>query len=143
MARNTIYYSQSKNSVVVSGDGGSRTIKDFAEGDSIEWAPNTGRITLTEGLDKSAISISSAIGGKITVTLKPTSGDAGYLNSLANRNRTQPTLLKVTIISGTEEQVVLTNAAVHCDGGTSGGASMSTRKFEFTGTELIHDESQG
>lgn len=146
MGRNIQYYSQSKNSVVVTpvGGGWSRSLKDFFEGDdAIAWEPNAERITVTEGFDKSAISMSSGSAGKVTVKLKPTSPDVGLLNKLYNLNRTNPQLLNVSIVTGVEEIVKLNNCAVNVTGTSSGGATMVARTFEFIGEEMNLDESEG
>jgi len=144
MGRNTQYYSQGKNSVIIVGSGGSRVIKDFAEGESITWEPSADRISVTEGLDNAAISIASAKSGKMTINLKATSADCGYLNKIVNKNKTNPQLYKVSIISGTEERITLINAGVHTKSASgSGDVKMSNRSFEFIGTELTFDESEG
>lgn len=146
MARNTQYYSQVKNSVIIAAadQSWSRNLKDYFEGDDvIAWEPNAERVALTEGLDKSGISISSGSGGKVSVKLKPTSADVGALNKIYNLNRSEPQLLDVSIVTGVEEIVKLNNAAVNAVGSSSGGATMQARTFEFVGGELILDESEG
>jgi hypothetical protein len=146
MARNTKFYSQAKCSVLVAASDGSwsRTLKDFAEGDDvIAWKPLTDRVTVTEGLDKSGISISSGRAGTVEIKLRPTSPDVGALNKVYNAHRTSPQLVTVSIVSGVEEQVKLVDAAVDTGGGGTGGANMGSVTFTFKGKELTQDESEG
>lgn len=146
MGRNTQYYSQAKNSVVLYSETGgwNRTLSDYFEGDdAIAWEPNAERVAVTEGLDGAALSISSGKAGKVTVKLKPTSPCCGLLNKLANLNRTAPELVDVSIVTGVEEIVKLSNCVVHAQGASSGGATMQARSYTFTGTELELDEDEG
>ena len=144
--RNTTFYSQAKNSVVVSAADGtwSRVIKDYYEGDdAISWEPNAERVAVTEGLDKSALSLSSGRAGKITIKLKPTSPDCGALTRLYNMRLTTPQLVNVSIVTGVDEQHSLGNAFVNVSGGSTGGTTMQARDFVFTGEDLRLDESEG
>lgn len=144
MSRNTQFYSQNNHSVVVSAADGSwsRVLKDFMEGDCIEWEPNGDRVTVTEGFDRAAISFSSAKSGQIRAHLKPTSSDVGFLTKVFNLNRTQPQLLNVVITTGVNETHKLFNAGVFKGAGNTGGTIMTERLFTFVGEELNEDESE-
>lgn len=140
------FYSQKKNSVVISAVDGSwqRTIKDYAEGDDvIAWEPNADRVSVMEGLDRAALSIGSGTAGKVTIKLKPTSPDCGALNKLYNQHRSNPQLVNISIVDGVEEVIKLNRAAVNIAGSSSGGTTMQPREFAFLGEEFIADENEG
>lgn len=144
MSRNTKFYSQAKCSVIVTDGVWSRTLKDFAEGDDvIAWKPLAERVNITEGLDKSGISISSGRAGTVEIKLRPTSPDVGALTKVYQLHRTAPQLVTVSIVSGVEEQVKLADAAIDMGGGGTGGPNMGSVTFTFKGKELTQDESEG
>ena len=134
MARNLLYYSQSKHSVVV----GNHTVHDYAEGDAISWEDMTpDKVAVTEGLDGARTSFSASKAGKITVKLKPTSPSIDYLNYLIERQVSgTPTLVTVTITTGVNEVVTLINCGVQRGSSASGGPTMSEREYSFIGEEI-------
>ena len=146
MGRNTQFYNQANHSVVVAANDGSFSIplKDFAEGDDvISIEPIGDRVALSQGFDKSVLSFSSTDGGQVMVKLKPTSPDVGFLDQLFNRQRTQPTLLNITIASGVDDVVVLREAGIMKESYQIGGPTAQPRGYIFIGAELDYDESQG
>ena len=140
MARNKRYYNQKTHTVVV----GDRTLQDFAEGDSISWEPlNADKVTVVEGFDGARLSFSSSRAGKITVKLKPTSPDVGWLTAQVRLNSTDnPPVFNVTINTGVKERHSLINAGILKAGGATGGPSMTEREFTFVGEDLMEDESE-
>lgn len=145
MSRQQIY-NQKNNSVVISAIDGawSRTIVDYGEGDDvIAWEPQAERVTVMEGLDRAALSVSSGTAGKVTIKLKPTSPDCGFLNKLYNQNRTNPQLVNISIVDGVKENIRLNRAVVNIEGSSSGGTTMQIRSFIFIGEEFLVDEDEG
>jgi hypothetical protein len=145
MARNTQFYSQANHSVVVTAADGSwsRVLKDFDGDEAIGWEPNsTDRVSVTEGFDQARISFSSGTAGKMTVKLKPTSSDVGFLTRIYNLRTSVPQLVNVTITSGVNEIHTLINAGVNKEGSNTGGTTMSSRTFTFIGEQLKEDESE-
>ena len=143
MSRNTQFYSQKNHSVVitpVSGNGGSVTLQDFAPDAPITWGYiSNDKISVTEGLDASKISVASTKAGKITVKLKPTSPSIAWLTARCNEyKKGDCPLFNIAILTGVNEHVTLKNAAIQRDGDSdTGGATMTDRSFVFIGEELI------
>lgn len=136
MSRNLYYYSQSNHSVVV----GSHIVTDFAEGDAISFEDITlDKVAVMEGLDGARTSFSASKAGKITVKLKPTSPSIDYLNYLIERQiNGAPRLQEVSITTGVNEVIKLTNAGVQRAAGTTGGPTMTEREFSFVGEQIKH-----
>ena len=146
MARTTTVYSQAIHSVKVAAASGSfsKILRDFAEGDSIAFAPTvTDAVSVTDGFDQSKISVAASRSGKITIKLKPTSPSVGFLTNLALQNRTAPQIVNVTILTGVNETLQLENAGVNMSGGATGADKMSEREFSFIGTVFTPDISEG
>lgn len=144
MSRNTQFYSQATHSVVVAAADGSwsRVLKDFAPEDCIGWEPNAERVAVAEGFDTSRVSFSSGTAGKITVKLKPTSSDVGFLTRIYNLRKTVPQLVIVTITTGVNEVHRLINAGINKAANTTGAPAMAEREFQFIGEDLTEDESE-
>ena len=130
------YYSQTTHSVTVyAADGSySRILQDFAEGDAIAWEPTLAdKVAVQDGFDSSKLSIAASRSGKITIKLKPTSPDVGFLTNLSQLNWTNPQIVNVAITTGVNEVHHLYAAAVNKGGGATGGPTMSEREFHFVG----------
>jgi len=144
--KNTEFYSQAEHSVVVSAADGSftRALRDFAEGDDAIAVEAIGdRVALSQGLDKSVVSFSSTDGGQITIKLKPTSPDIGFLNKLFNAQKSTPVLLDITVSTGVRDVVTLKGAGIQKDGWSSGGPTAQPRGFVFIGGRIDFDENEG
>lgn len=136
MARNKYYYSQSNHSVVV----GSHIVTDFAEGDAISFEDVTpDKVAVMEGLDGARTSFSASRAGKITIKLKPTSPSIDHLNYLIERQiNGAPQLQEVSITTGVNEVIKLTNAGIQRGSGSTGGPTMTEREFSFIGEQIKH-----
>ncbi len=146
MPRNSNYYSQAEHSVVISALDGSfrRVITDFAEGDdAIAAEPLGDRVALTEGFDKTALSFSAFRGGQVTLKLKPTSPEVGFINNLFNTQSSSPTPVNITISTGVRDVVTLQNAGVSPESFSTGGPTMQPRGYKFLGAEMKLDENEG
>ena len=142
MSRNTQYYSQKNHSVILTpANGGSIVLSDFSADAPIAWGyVSNEKITVTEGFDAARISVASTKAGKITIKLKPTSPQVGYLIRKCNEyKRGILTLFDVSIRTGVNEEHRLHNAAVQHEDSDTGGTTMSDRTFVFIGEELIED----
>ena len=135
--RNIIYYSQKNNSVSVNGI----PMQDFDEGEAITWEYITPeKVSVTEGLDATRMSVASGTGGKVTIKLKPTSPSVTYLLTLYRAQQAGLVVpLVVTIRTGVNDTQTLINAGINCQGGGTGDAKMSGRTFEFVGTALVEN----
>lgn len=144
--KNTQFYSQAEHSVVIAASDGSftRSLRDFAEGDDVIGIEPTGdRVALSQGLDKSIVSFSSTDGGQVSIKLKPTSPDIGFLNKLFNNQRRSPILLDITISTGVRDVVTLKECGIMKDAFTTGGPTAQPRGFTFIGAKLDYDEDEG
>lgn len=142
--KNTQYYSQKTHSVVIkSSKGWTRVLKDFDGDNCISWEYlNADKVQVVEGMDGSRLSFACGKAGQISVTLKPTSPDVGFLNAiLANQLDGMPELLDISITTGVNEIHTLIHSGVKKEGGETGGPTMTGRKYTFVGEELKEDLS--
>ena len=131
-------YSQNRNTIVINGV----PISGFAEGDWMEIKQDGNAAERTKGGDGPAISISTAQGGQITVSLVPTSPAIGLLYSLRNTQISNPSLFAISLFTGVDEII----SAFGCAFGdlpqfTTGGEKMAPRKFVFECQKISMDIS--
>lgn len=147
MGRNNQYYSQKTHSVTIASTDGkiSRTLRDFDGDNCISWEfLNADKVQVVEGFDESRLSFATGSAGQISVTLKPTSPDVGFLNKcIKDQAKGKPSLFNVEITTGVDEVHRLRFAGVKKEGGETGGPTMTGRKYIFVGESLDEEEDEG
>jgi len=116
-------YSALDASVNVKG----RYITDLAEDTFVGWEKDEENMSVKMGANgKSAVSRINDTRGTITITVMQNSGDATYLNKLANTGDIFP----ITVISG-NEKVSATEAFVKKTADGELGREITEREFEI------------
>jgi len=131
-------YLQSGHVVVIGGI----PVTNFAEGDFIQIQTEGGSASRIKGGDGPAMSLSVKQGGKITVSILPTSPALGLLLSLRERMISNGTLFSIVIMSGVEEIIT----AGGCGFGelpqfATGGDKMTARNFDIECLNINLDTS--
>lgn len=141
MSRNIDFYSQAACTITVDG----RPLTDLMDGDdaiAVEWEGD--RATLTQGMDSTGLSIASITGGYITVKLKPTSPEAGWLNRMFENQKTTPRVVDIVMSSGTREILTAEKCAIASkETYNFGGPTMQGRGYRFACTNIIDDVTEG
>ena len=114
----------------------------FAEGDYLEIDVDGNAAERSKGGDGPSMNISTAQGGRISVSLMPTSGALGSMYAIYNLQKVNPSLFAIALMTGTEEVISGSGCAFgKLPAFTSGGEKMTPRKFDFECLQISLDQS--
>ena len=127
MARINLY-AQDRHTVIVDGV----MLSGFSEGDHIEVDVEGNAAARSLGGDGPAMNLSVKQGGKISVSLLPTSPALGQMYGIRDVQALTPRMFTVSVMTGVEEVIT----ASGCGFGklpafTTGGEKMQPRKFDI------------
>ena len=130
-------YAQNRHTLIIDGV----PITDFAEGDWMQVKVDGNAASRTHGGDGPAMNLSTAQGGQITISLKPTSPALGTLYETRDAQST-PRMFGIVLMTGVEEVIT----AAGCAFGDlpqfqTGGPTMQPRQFHFECLQVQMDTS--
>jgi len=131
-------YAQNRHTLVVDGV----PIQGFAEGDFLSVKLDGNAAERSQGADGPSMSLSTAQGGNITMSLQPTSPALGAMYALRDQQARDPRMFSIVLISGVEE---LINAGGCAFGDLpqflTGGPTMQPRQFSIEALKIALDTS--
>ena len=131
-------YAQNRHTVIIDGI----PLSGFAEGDWLEVDVDGNAAERSMGGDGPAMNLTVPQGGKVGISLLPTSPALGPLYEIRNAQQLTPRMFSMAVMTGTEEVIV-------CDGCAfgklasfqSGGEKMAARRFDIECLKIAMDTS--
>ena len=131
-------YAQNRHTVVVDGV----PLSGFAEGDYIEIDLEGNAAARSLGGDGPSMNLSVAQGGKISISLMPTSPALGTMYGIRDVQSISPRLFSVAVMTGVEEVIVAEGCAFgKLPSFQTGGPTMQARKFDIEALRIKMDTS--
>jgi len=131
-------YAQMNNTVIVDGI----PLAGFAEGDFMEIDVDGNAAQRSLGGDGPAMNLSVQQGGKISISLLPTSPAIGELYGIRNVQAVTPRLFTIVLLTGVNETIHASGCAFgKLPSFSSGADKMAARKFDFECLKVEMDTS--
>ena len=131
-------YAQNRHTVVVDGV----PLTGFAEGDFLEVELEGNAAQRSMGGDGPSMNMSVPQGGKISVSLLPTSPALGAMYEIRDTQSLTPRLFTVALLTGVEETIVAAGCAFgQLPSFQTGGEKMQGRKFDIECLQITLDTS--
>lgn len=131
-------YAQNRHTVVFDGV----PLQGFAEGDFLNVKLDGNAAERSQGADGPSMSLSTAQGGNITLSLQPTSPSLGAIYAIRDQQAHDPRMFSIVLISGVEELINASNCAFgDLPQFTTGGPTMQPRQFSVEALKIKLDTS--
>jgi hypothetical protein len=129
-------YAQNRHTVVLAGI----PLSGFAEGDFIEIKVDGNAAELSKGGDGPSMNYSVPQGGKISISLMPTSPALGAVYAVRNQQASTPRLFSMSLMTGTEEVVTAAGCGfADLPQFSTGSEKQQPRKFDIVCLQISLD----
>jgi hypothetical protein len=131
-------YTQNRHAVIVDGV----PITGFAEGDFLDVELDGNEAQRSLGADGPSMNLSTPQGGKISLSIFPTSPALGVLYGIRDVQAISPRMFTISLITGVEEVITASGCAFgKLDSFSTGADKMAARKFNFECLQIKLDTS--
>lgn len=131
-------YAQNRHTFILAGI----PLSGFAEGDYIEIKQDGNAAERSKGGDGPSMNYSVPQGGRISVSLMPTSPALGTVYAVRNLQAVTPSLFSCSLMTGTEEVITASGCAfADLAQFSTGGEKQQARKFDLECLQITLDVS--